>query len=123
VKNGKGHILIADDAVYARALRGFLELYDYEVLTAQHGQAAIRLAASQKPDLILLGVEMPDTDGYVVCRRIREFSTVPIFMLSTLVRRVELVKGLGAGADGCISKVFDTGEFLVRIRAALQPVR
>jgi DNA-binding response OmpR family regulator len=80
------------------------------------------LAASQEPDLILIDVRMPGLDGYELCRRIREFSTVPILMLTALTEEADKVKGLDSGADDYVTKPFSAEELLARVRAMLRRV-
>jgi chemotaxis response regulator CheB len=78
-------ILVVDDEPrYVRAIQVNLEASGYEVLAARDGQTAIELAADEEPDLIVLDIRMPGLDGFEACRRIREFSTVPIIMLTGL---------------------------------------
>jgi DNA-binding response OmpR family regulator len=108
-------LAVDDEPRYIRAMQIYLEASDYEVLTARDGQTAIELAASEEPDLIILDVRMPGLDGYEVCRRIREFSAVPIIMLSTLSRESDKAKGLEMGADDYVTKPFDLEELRVKI--------
>jgi chemotaxis response regulator CheB len=78
-------ILVVDDEPrYVGAIQVNLEVSGYEVLAARDGQTAIELAADEEPDLIVLDIRMPGLDGFEACRRIREFSTVPIIMLTGL---------------------------------------
>ncbi len=92
------------------------------MLVAGDGQTAIEHTASQDPDLVVLASEMPDMDGYDVCRQIRKFSTVPIIMLITLTGTAHRVRGLCAGADQCVTKPFYIPELLARIQAVLRRV-
>ena len=116
-----GQILIADDDPrYLRLIRVNLEASGYAVITAQDGQAAVALTASYAPDLVLLDILMPEIDGYTVCTKIREFSNVPIIMLTALGETDDLVKGLDAGADDYITKPISVRELLARVRAALR---
>jgi DNA-binding response OmpR family regulator len=116
----KARILVVDDEPrYVRAAQANLEARGYEVLSAQNGQTAIELARRQQPDLILLDIRMPGLDGYEVCRRIREFSPVPIIMLTALSDEVNKVRGLDMGADDYVTKPFSITELLARVRAAL----
>jgi two-component system KDP operon response regulator KdpE len=96
---------------------------NYKVLAVQSGRAAIEIVASREPDLILLDSEIPDIDGFKVCRRIREFSTVPIFLLGTLVKDTDVEKGLHASADDYTTKFINNiEEFLIRIQATQRRV-
>jgi DNA-binding response OmpR family regulator len=119
----KARILVVDDEPrYVRAIQVNLQASGYEVLAARDGQTAIDLAASEAPDLILLDIRMPGLDGYEVCRRIREFSAMPIIMLTALAEDADKVKGLDTGADDYVTKPFSADELLARVRAALRRV-
>jgi DNA-binding response OmpR family regulator len=123
MSKGKSRILVVDDEPrYTWAVRVNLEARSYEVLTAGNGESALELMARQDPDLVLLDVRMPDLDGYEVCRRIREFSTVPVIMLTALAEEADMIKGLDAGADDYITKPFSVEELLARVRATLRRV-
>ena len=119
----KARILVVDDEPrYAWAIRINLEARDYDVLTAGTGTSAIELAASEEPDLVVLDIRLPDLDGYEVCRQIREFSTVPVIMLTALAEDADIVKGLDAGADDYVTKPFSVEELLARVRSALRRI-
>jgi DNA-binding response OmpR family regulator len=121
--NKKARILVVDDEPrYVRAIQFNLEASGYEVFPARDGQMAIELAASEEPDLILLDIRMLGLDGYEVCQRIREFSAVPIIMLTALAEDTDKVKGLDIGADDYMTKPFSADELLARVRAALRRV-
>jgi DNA-binding response OmpR family regulator len=124
MKKGKQQILIVDDEPkYVWAIRANLEDEGYKTLTAPDGHTALKLAATESPDLILLDVRMPDLSGLEVCRRIREFSTTPIIMLTALADERDKVKGLDMGADDYITKPFSAQELLARVRAVLRRVQ
>lgn len=124
MNEGKTRILVADDEPgYVQSIiQGYLETCGYEVLTTQDGPTAIELAASGEPDLILLGVRMPDLDGYKIYQRIREFSAVPIIMASALAEDTDVGKGLNVGADHYLTKPFSIKELLASIQAVLRRV-
>ena len=123
MNKGKVCILVVDDEPrYIRAIQINLEASGYEVITARDGQTAIELAASEEPDLILLDIRMVGLDGYEVCRRIREFSAVPIIMLTALAEDTDKVAGLDVGADDYVTKPFSADELLARVRAVLRRV-
>jgi len=123
MRQGKVRVLAVDDEPrYIWAIQVILEGVGYEVLTAPDGQTAVELAITESPDLILLDVKLPDLDGYEVCRRIREFSTVPVIMLTALEEGTDKIKGLDAGADDYVTKPFSAPELLARIRAVLRRV-
>ncbi len=120
---GKVHILVVDDeSRYVRAIQINLEASGCQVLTARNGQTALELVATEEPDLIVLDIRMPGLDGFEVCRRIREFSAVPIIMLTALAADADKVKGLDIGADDYVTKPFSAEELLARVRAALRRV-
>ena len=123
MNKGKVRILVADDEPrYVQAIQINLEASGYEMLAARDGQTAIELAATEEPDLILLDIRMLGLDGYEVCRRIREFSAVPIIMLTALAEDADKVKGLDIGADDYVTKPFSAEEILARVRAVLRRV-
>ena len=117
-------ILVAEDEPrYIWAIQTNLEARGYKVLTASDGQAAVELAASEEPDLVLLDIKMPILNGYEACRRIREFSSVPIIMITAMAEESDKVRGLDLGADDYITKPFSVPELLARVRSALRRTR
>jgi len=119
----KVRILVVDDELrYVRAIQVNLKASGYEVLTASNGQTAVDLVATEELDLIVLDIRMPGMDGFEVCQRIREFSAVPIIMLTALAADTDKVKGLDIGADDYVTKPFSAEELLARVRAALRRV-
>jgi DNA-binding response OmpR family regulator len=119
----KTRVLAVDDEPrYIWAIRAVLEGVGYETLAANDGATALELAAVEAPDLILLDIRLPDMDGYTICQRIREFSKVPIIMLTALVDEADKVRGLDAGADDYVTKPFGAPELLARVRAVLRRV-
>ena len=113
-------LVVDDEPRYVRAMQVSLEMHGYEVLIARDGASALSLAAGEHPDLILLDIKIPEPDGYVVCQRVREFSAVPIIMLTALAHTADKVKGLELGADDYITKPFSVDELIARVRAALR---
>ena len=119
----KVRILVAEDEPrYIWAIQTNLEARGYEVLTASDGQQAVQLAADAQPDLVLLDIKMPILNGYEACRRIREFSTVPIIMITAMAEETNKVLGLDLGADDYVTKPFSVPELLARVRAALRRI-
>ena len=123
MKSEKIRILAVDDEPrYTWAIQSILEAIGYEVMTALDGAQALDLASAFEPDLILLDVRLPDYSGYEVCRKIREYSIIPIIMLTALADERDKVRGLDAGADDYITKPFGAQELLARVRALLRRV-
>ena len=114
-------ILIVDDEPrYLRLLEANLRTEGYEVATAQDGVQAVDIFSSQPIDLILLDIMMPRMDGFSTCQRIREYSNVPIIMLTTKGEEQDRVRGLDLGADDYLVKPFSATELLARVRAVLR---
>ena len=118
----KATILVVDDEPeILRALRGGLTAQGYTVLTATDGNEALLSASADIPDLVILDVMLPgEIDGLEVCRRLREWSAVPILMLSALGQERQKVAALDSGADDYLTKPFGMGELTARVRAALR---
>jgi two-component system KDP operon response regulator KdpE len=113
-------LIVDDDPKLIRLVREVLSAAGYEVLTSTSGEAAIRSLALEQPQLVLLDILLPDLDGYQVARRAREFSNVPIIMLTARVAEKDKLTGFEAGADDYITKPFSSKELLVRVRAVLK---
>ena len=114
-------ILVVDDENrYVRSIKINLTARGYNVQTATNGKEAIEIAAIQPLDLILMDIRMPGMDGLETCKHIREFSTVPIIMLTALSEDDDIVRGLDAGADDYIAKPFNAEELMARVRAQLR---
>jgi two-component system, OmpR family, KDP operon response regulator KdpE len=114
-------ILIVDDEPrYLRLLEANLKTEGYAVVTAADGLQAIDAFSAQPVDLILLDIMMPRLDGFGTCQRIREFSNVPIIMLTAKGEEQDRVKGLDLGADDYLVKPFSATELLARVRAVLR---
>ena len=114
-------ILIVDDEPrYLRLLEANLRTEGYEVATAQDGVQALDVFSVQPIDLVLLDVMMPRLDGFGVCQRLREFSNVPIVILTARGEEQDRVRGLDLGADDYLVKPFSATELLARVRAVLR---
>jgi two-component system KDP operon response regulator KdpE len=116
-------LLVEDDAHIRRFLRATLVTQGYALLEVETGEEGLALAAAQVPDLVLLDLGLPDMDGKEVIRRLREWSEVPIIVLTARGQEREKVASLDAGADDYLTKPFGVGELLARIRAAMRRVR
>ena len=114
-------ILVVDDEdLLVKGIRFNLQNEGYDVITGSNGAQAIELAKSSKPDLIILDVMMPQVDGLTACRMIREFSSVPIIMLTAKTDDMDKLMGFEQGADDYITKPFNILELKARIRALLR---
>jgi DNA-binding response OmpR family regulator len=114
-------ILVVDDEPrYLRLLEANLLSDGYEVFTAQDGLQAVETFSSNPVDLILMDVMMPNLDGFASCQRIRQFSNVPIIMLTAKGEEQDRVRGLDMGADDYLVKPFSATELLARVRAVLR---
>jgi two-component system KDP operon response regulator KdpE len=119
--NKEAHILIIDDEPQIlRALKTILGANHYRISTAISGEEGIALAVSQPPDIIILDLSLPDIDGIKVCEQIREWSRIPIIVLSVREKEKDKVAALDAGADDYLTKPFGIEELLARIRVALR---
>jgi two-component system KDP operon response regulator KdpE len=115
------HILIVDDEVQIRRfLRISLEANNYHVDEAENGEAALAQAALHRPDVIILDMNLPDIAGVEVLRRLREWASTPVIMLSVRAADLDKVSALDAGADDYLTKPFSTVELLARLRVALR---
>jgi two-component system KDP operon response regulator KdpE len=113
-------LLIEDDPQVRRFLRISLGAHRFRTLEATTGEEALRIAAQYAPELVLLDLGLPDLDGVEVVKRLREWSTVPIVVLSAREREQDKVAALDAGADDYLVKPFGLAELLARLRVALR---
>jgi two-component system KDP operon response regulator KdpE len=113
-------LVVDDEAQIRRFLRAGFELHDYRVLEAENAAAAFRIAMTDKPDLIILDLNLPDVEGSEVLERIRSWSNVPIIILSIQADEHEKVRLLRLGADDYVVKPFGISELLARGEAALR---
>jgi two-component system KDP operon response regulator KdpE len=114
-------LVVDDEPKLIHLVQEVLTAAQYEVLVTGSGRRAVEMAAMEQPDLVLLDLILPGgTDGYEVATRLREFSDVPIIMLTGRATEVERLRGFDAGADDYITKPFSSKELLARIRAVLK---
>jgi DNA-binding response OmpR family regulator len=113
-------LLVEDDQTLRETLAHNLKREGYQVVEAATGVAALNLARTEQPDLVLLDVMLPELDGLTVCRTLRHETDVPIVMLTARSGEVDRIVGLDSGADDYIVKPFSIGELLARVRAALR---
>jgi two-component system KDP operon response regulator KdpE len=120
-RNASARVLVVDDEPQIRRfLSASLNSHDYMVVEAQTGSEAIRLCTTAQPDLVILDLGLPDIDGREVLSRIREWSRVPIIVLSVRFDEQDKIDALDRGADDYVTKPFGMGELLARMRTALR---
>ena len=113
-------LVVDDEALLVKGIRFNLQNDGYEVITGSDGVEAVELAQSQKPDLIVLDVMMPRMDGLTACSKIREFSDVPIILLTAKTTDMDKLLGFDQGADDYLTKPFNILELKARVRAMLR---
>jgi two-component system KDP operon response regulator KdpE len=119
--NGGARILVVDDEPQIRRfLSASLNSHEYTVIEAHTGNEAIRLCTTAQPDLVILDLGLPDIDGREVLSRIREWSRVPVIVLSVRFDEQDKIDALDRGADDYVTKPFGMGELLARMRTALR---
>ena len=113
-------LVVDDEALLVKGIRFNLKGDGYDVITGSNGQEAVELTKSENPDLVVLDVMMPVMDGLTACSRIREFSDVPIILLTAKVDDMDKLMGFDHGADDYLTKPFNILELKARIRALLR---
>jgi two-component system KDP operon response regulator KdpE len=113
-------LIVDDEPQIRRFLRTSLSAHGYRVIEASGGQEAMTLLATERPELVLLDLGLPDMDGLEVMHRLREWSTVPIIVVSVRGREADKIAALDGGADDYVTKPFGLGELLARMRTALR---
>lgn len=117
---GQRVLVVDDETSIRRYLRAALSAQGFAVYEAADGQEAVNSVVSNRPDLIILDLGLPDFDGIEVTRRLREWSQTPIIILSVREAENDKIAALDAGADDYLTKPFGTGELIARIRVALR---
>ena len=113
-------LIVDDEPTIVKFLRANLEANDFETLAAMDGAEALQTIERELPDLLILDIMMPQMDGFEVCRRLREWSQIPIIMLSALGDASDKVKCLDLGADDYITKPFSLDELMARVRSVFR---
>src|SRR5437763_1280967 len=115
-------LIIEDEPPRQKFLRVTLESQDYKLIQAARGEEGLRHAATAQPDLIILDLGLPDMDGVEVTKRIREWSAIPIIVVSARGKEQDKVLALDAGADDYLTKPFGVSELMARVRVALRHI-
>jgi two-component system KDP operon response regulator KdpE len=113
-------LIVDDDAVISKFVRANLEAEGWQTLTAMDGYEALQAIEMELPDLVILDVMMPNIDGFEVLHRLREWSQIPVIMLSVREEEAYKVKCLNLGADDYVTKPFGADELIARVRAVLR---
>ena len=116
-------LIIEDEKPIRRFLKASLATQQFKIVESENGVEGLALAASHNPRLVLLDLGLPDMDGLELLRKLRQWSPVPVIILTARGKEEDKVKGLDAGADDYLTKPFGVGELLARIRAALRHSR
>ncbi|MBP1966600.1 response regulator transcription factor [Paenibacillus aceris] len=112
-------LIVEDEQLIAELERDYLEVSGYQVDIATDGEQGLKLGLSGEYDLIILDVMLPLVNGFEVCKRIREKYQIPILMVTAKKEDIDLIRGLGLGADDYITKPFKPGELVARVKAHL----
>jgi len=113
-------LVVDDERAIRRYLRASLTAQENVVIEAANGEEALKAASLERPDLVILDLGLPDLDGIEITRRLREWTAIPIIILSVREQEVDKVAALDAGADDYLTKPFGTSELMARIRAAVR---
>ena len=116
-------LVVDDEALLVKGIRFNLQNEGYEVITGSNGLEAVKLVQEQHPDLVVLDVMMPEMDGLTACSKIREFSDIPIIMLTAKTDDMDKLIGFDHGVDDYLTKPFNILELKARIRALLRRSR
>ncbi|MGE5530554.1 MAG: response regulator [Bacteroidota bacterium] len=120
MSSGARILVVDDEQAIRRFLRVTLEAQSYQVYEAETGKEAIEAVPACRPDAMILDLGLPDMEGHEVIRRLREWSSVPIIVLSVREHETEKIAALDAGADDYLTKPFAAGELMARLRAAVR---
>ena len=120
--NGVRVLVVDDEPAIRRFLRAALSAHGYAIFEAGDGQSALSAVAAERPDLVILDLGLPDLDGIEVTRLLREWTRIPILILSVRGQDADKIAALDAGADDYVVKPFGVGELLARMRVALRHV-
>ncbi len=114
-------LVVEDEPRVTLLVRQVLQAFGYHIVAAAQGETAIEMVALEQPDLVLLDILLPHgPDGYEVCQRIREFSNVPVIMLTAKAGQSEVLRGFEVGADDYLVKPFNAKELVARVKAVLR---
>lgn len=113
-------LIIDDDRHICKILKDYFEFDNFEVVLAYDGKDGLEKVASEKPDIIILDIMLPNFDGWEVCQRLRSQNNIPIIMLSAKTKEVDRITGLELGADDYVTKPFSPKELVLRAKTILK---
>jgi DNA-binding response OmpR family regulator len=113
-------LIVDDDIKFCRLISDYLQRYGFEIKAVHDGESALKISAEQNWDAVILDVMLPGSDGFDVLRKLRDFSQVPVLMLTALGDETDRIVGLEIGADDYLPKSFSPRELLARLRAVLR---
>ncbi|WP_079426963.1 response regulator transcription factor [Clostridium oryzae] len=116
-------LIIEDDISIAELERDYLEINGFQVDIENSGDKGLNKAISQKYDLVILDLMLPNMDGFAVCRKIRDEKDIPILMVSAKKEDIDKIRGLGLGADDYVTKPFSPNELVARVKAHISRYR
>jgi two-component system KDP operon response regulator KdpE len=119
-ETGARVLVVDDESAIRRFLRASLAAHGYAIFEASDGQSALSAVSADRPDLVILDLGLPDLDGIQVTRMLREWTRIPIIILSVRGQEADKIAALDAGADDYVTKPFGAGELLARMRVALR---
>jgi len=119
-ETGARVLVVDDEPAIRRFLRASLAAHGYAIFEASDGQSALSAVSADRPDLVILDLGLPDLDGIEVTRLLREWTRIPIIILSVRGQEADKIAALDAGADDYVTKPFGAGELLARMRVALR---
>src|SRR6478672_8077273 len=112
-------LIIEDEQVIVEVEKDYLEAGGFAVEVATSGDIGLRKALEEEYDLIILDLMLPKTDGFEICRQVRQVKNIPILMVSARKEDIDKIRGLGLGADDYMTKPFSVGELVARVKAHL----
>lgn len=116
-------LLVEDDSKIREIIKDYLEMEGFFILEANNGENVLTLIREKQPDLIILDIMLPHTDGWTICRHIRSFSNIPIIMLTARSHEEDRLLGFELGADDYVTKPFSPRELVARVKALLKRVQ
>ncbi|TJY44140.1 response regulator transcription factor [Cohnella pontilimi] len=112
-------LIIEDEDIIAEVEKDYLEASGYSVDIAQSGDIGLQKAINEEYDLIILDLLLPETDGFEICKQVRQSKNIPVLIVSSKIEEIDKIRGFGLGADDYVTKPFNMGELVARVKAHL----